>query len=80
MHNILPSASVGHSLGGGLALLAYLHMLNDDSYSDLHEALALGGVYTFGCPNVVAGKGGAAAGRVADVVDCFCRMKLKKDR
>ena len=47
----LLSATVGHSLGGGLALCTFLHLAS--LQPELHLALAYGGVFTFGAPTVI---------------------------
>ncbi len=76
--SISHTLSAGHSLGAGLATLAFLHMLSDNTYCELHTALGQGGVYTFGCPNVVAS--GGCTRHIADAVKDFCRNILHKER
>lgn len=41
----------GHSLGGGLAICSFLHLLS--TRPDLKMSLNNGGVYTYGAPLVV---------------------------
>ena len=41
----------GHSLGAAVATLVYLYLLV--KFPQLRSALLKGGLYTFGCPNVV---------------------------
>lgn len=68
----------GHSLGGGVATLAYLHLVSDrQKYGHLHKALAKGAVYTFGCPNVVSSEDPQQC--LASDIENFCRRKLKMD-